>query len=146
MVIALAGPGAGFLLLAAVVVSGLFVDWKSLGRIFQALAEFLFIMNLFWNLFNLLPIWPLDGGKVCRELLYMAGARQPDPITHIISMVVAGVVLLISIAAWSRQLPREIDDWIPFQPGVFTMIFFGLFIVQNYQMYQETTRRATWHD
>ena len=32
------------------------------------------------ELLNLLPIWPLDGGQVCRELAYMAGARKPDAV------------------------------------------------------------------
>ncbi len=146
MVIALAGPAAGFALLAIVVASDAVADWSKNGRIFQALAEFLYVMNLFWSLLNLLPIWPLDGGKVCREVLYMAGARRPDATTYVISMVVAGAVLVLSLAAWSGRLPREVAEWIPFRPSLFTLLFFGFFIVQNYQLYQETNRRATWHD
>jgi len=35
------------------------------------LEQMLFI-NLFWPLLNLLPIWPLDGGQISRELFTWA--------------------------------------------------------------------------
>ena len=42
----------------------------------SALAEFLLEVNIFWGLFNLLPIFPLDGGQFLRELL--TWIRVPD--------------------------------------------------------------------
>jgi Zn-dependent protease len=94
MLISLAGPAAGFAL-AGLVVAVLYatghpikfeighslslVDWEipPLENInLRALAEFLLDVNIFWGLFNLLPIFPLDGGQFLRE--FLTWLRVPD--------------------------------------------------------------------
>ena len=79
LVMLFAGPGAGFLLYALVrllwSVPG-FREWLSPGQmetqgqmwLLQALGYLQFI-NLWWGLINLLPVYPLDGGQMARELL-----------------------------------------------------------------------------
>jgi len=146
LLIALAGPAAGFALFGLVFASDLLFDWSKFGEVLRGLFWFLFVMNLFWNLFNLLPIYPLDGGKICRELLDLLGVQRPDPPTYVISMLVAGALAAYGAASLLRVVPKEIDDAMPFRPSIMMTIFFVLFVVENYQWYQASTRRATWHD
>ncbi len=68
--ISLAGPGAGFLL-AGLIWLGLTQLSEPLGRIPALFISSLLFINVVWGVFNLLPIYPLDGGHVSRELLTM---------------------------------------------------------------------------
>lgn len=86
ILIALAGPAAGFLL-AALVLAGIAAtgheiafDWELLPRVpvrfelfrnkyLNLLLYFMLDVNIFWGLVNLLPVAPLDGSQVARELL-----------------------------------------------------------------------------
>ncbi len=93
IVIALAGPAAGFIF-AAIVVGVLLAsgggvsfalggpylfDWR-LSNVasdnLYYLLDFVIFINLFWGLVNLLPIYPLDGGQVARELLLVANPSR----------------------------------------------------------------------
>jgi stage IV sporulation protein FB len=61
------------------------------------LLSLCFGLNLFWSLFNLLPMWPLDGGQLMR--LGASRIWQPargERITHIVSIVVVAIVAFIS--------------------------------------------------
>ena len=55
-------------------------------------------VNVFWSLFNLLPMYPLDGGHVLRHAL---GLRLPEArawrITRIVGLTVAGLTVLASV-------------------------------------------------
>jgi Zn-dependent protease len=74
-----AGPGAGFILYGLVVVLGkILVAQGTLleeelaygyGSPLARVLGNLRYINLFWGLFNLLPVYPLDGGQITRELL-----------------------------------------------------------------------------
>lgn len=92
ILISLAGPAAGFLfaLLLELVLylagfhvgfrSHLF-SWDFPGRVIgdlrlRVLISMLLEVNIFWGLFNLLPIFPLDGGQVFREILQKSNPRQ----------------------------------------------------------------------
>ncbi len=56
---------------------------------------FLMVVNLVWSLFNLLPIFPLDGGNVCREICTWFSPRNGVRLSAQIGAVLAGV-----LAAW----------------------------------------------
>ena len=93
--ISLAGPAVGLVL------GGLLVlvrpDDDPPGLAGFALRAAIF-MSVFWSLFNLLPIVPLDGGQALRELL------PGDPVTRtrraaIVSIVVAVVLAAVAVAA-----------------------------------------------
>lgn len=87
--ISFAGPMAGFLfaavIAAAIVVSGHEFDflWWKIGDgkpIFNATLYLtiydLFFVNIFWGLVNLLPVFPLDGGRISMALLEAANPRE----------------------------------------------------------------------
>ena len=68
--ISLAGPGAGFVLAGII--------WLIISQLSAApppmadrLLVYLLYINIAWGIFNLLPIYPLDGGHVSRELLML---------------------------------------------------------------------------
>lgn len=122
--------GAGLQLL----VSFLYIPlWMALGAVAPALANhpwmtafswtFLFV-GIFWALVNLLPLWPLDGGKLYRlGLLRILNVKpaQADKITHYTAIV--GLALLI------------LGFWFIFNGmGIFIVMFlFGFMIFQNVQ-------------
>ncbi len=58
--VTLAGPVAGFLLGLVALVGTFFIDTPVVGGLLVTAASF----NLFWSAFNLLPMYPLDGGMV----------------------------------------------------------------------------------
>lgn len=79
--IAIAGPLVNFGLAIILAVIGLAAGYDlglgGLTGVFQQLGEgsleavfgFIFVLNLFLGLFNLLPAFPMDGGRVLRALL-----------------------------------------------------------------------------
>lgn len=144
MLVALAGPAAGFLFAGAVYGSNEVVQWSESSDFARRTFSFLIWINLFWNCINLLPIWPLDGGKVCRELAYMAGARNPDAIAYGVSMVAAGLLTVWGILVATRNEPRWLAENSPYAPSLFMTLWFGLFAVQSFLLFQEANRQASW--
>jgi Zn-dependent protease len=84
-------------------------------------------VNGIWTLFNLLPVHPLDGGQISRELCLWVSPRNGWNVCLIISIVVAG-----GVAFWA------------FSEGIrFTGFFLGFLAFQNFQELQ-MTRRGGW--
>jgi Zn-dependent protease len=148
--VTLGGPGAGFVFcgVTMVVFSALYgmtpsehveflkywlwlpYDDDVLGRGLFKLPDtarhfywFLVYINLWWGLVNLLPIWPLDGGNLSEVVLTRVNPYQGKRWAHVISLVLAGVLALLILAA-SQGRER------------FLPIFFGLFAFMNYQALQ----------
>ena len=112
IVISLAGPFAGFFL-AALVVAGVillggtiavnllfgFIPIPQLvslsigGTVLQLFVVMMLWVNIFWGLINLLPVYPLDGGHVARNILIqydpLNGARRSLWVSVITGVVVA---------------------------------------------------------
>ena len=155
ILVLLAGPGAGFLFLALVLPLGLWVDYDRV--LFSLLGVFhikhvatgplpdtpiwflemmssLIWINMFWGMMNLLPIWPLDGGQVSREVFvkYASdGVRKSLILSIIISCFFGGNALMGII---------QKKPFIPFLPqgDFFQLIFFGLFALMSWQLLQQT--------
>lgn len=73
LVVTLAGPAAGFL--AAILGVALSQVVTSDSRIVDAAIDILIWVNIFWGIFNLLPILPLDGGHVAADLFGLRPAQ-----------------------------------------------------------------------
>ncbi len=146
MAVALAGPAAGFALGGVVFLSDLALNWSEKSKFLAVAFSFLIWVNLAWNVLNLFPIWPLDGGHVCREALFLAKAKQPEVTAIRISLVVCGGLAALILALYLRLLPPHIAEAIPFHPGPFMALWFGVFAFMNYQQLQAMTGgpNQTW--
>ena len=143
LAVLICGPGAGFALFGLVILVGWLVlgipprDSLALVRIgsgsdetvFVGLGKsenlleaygFLLLINLWWGIFNLAPVWPLDGGQITGVLLSMANRREGMRWTHIISLVTAGILAVVAYQ-WGNT---------------FMAIFFALFALTNFQILQ----------
>lgn len=71
----------------------------------------LFLISVWWCLFNLLPIFPLDGGQALSRLLK---SNRP---TCIIGLILSGALALwsISIGAWFNMLITGYLAWLNWQ-------------------------------
>jgi Zn-dependent protease len=115
VLITFAGPGAGFALAALIVAfiaasgHGVRVGWPDtiLPVVFEPYERFnlnlllydLLYVNIFWGLFNLLPIYPLDGGQISQEVLRVLNPRDGLRQSLWLSIVVAAVC---GVLAWTR--------------------------------------------
>ena len=84
------------------------------------LLTFLLLPSISWALLNLLPIYPLDGGQITRELCTLFSMNNGTRISLGVSFATAACV-----AAYG------------FQGGdMFLAIMFGMLAYSSYQMYQ----------
>ncbi|QEL13763.1 site-2 protease family protein [Limnoglobus roseus] len=147
LLIAAAGPLAGFLLLGLVWGSDQLIAWADQNPYLGVLYTFLFLINLIWSLFNLLPIWPLDGSHILREGLVLGRERQPDLRTQQVSLGVAGFLGVVGLIVnfgppdLRRQIFTEWPSWFRWViPGVMMTIFLFLFAYQSYEMMKQLRR------
>jgi Zn-dependent protease len=107
----------------------------------DAVFQLIFI-NLIWGLVNLLPVWPLDGGQICRNVCEGISPDNGLKVSLGISLVTAGLLALYSIMSHFGRTP------VPFG-SLYTALFFGLFALQSFQLLQqiqarERQRRDPW--
>jgi Zn-dependent protease len=100
-----------------------------------ALQSLLFI-NVLWGLLNLLPIWPLDGGQISRDLCKLANPRTGLRFSLGISLAVSGILAIHSIM---RASGTPLIPFLPFGSRM-SALFFGLFAVQSFMLLQQTHR------
>lgn len=150
ILILLAGPFAGFLLAGVVIAiltafghfNGFKLDWIpirwtpfDLQYYFEneklALVDLiiwdLLVVNILWGLINLLPVYPLDGGQIARELFTLRNPR--DGIIQSLQLSI-GVAVLVALYALSKS-------------SIYTCAMFGIFAYNNFQtlrMYQNHWR------
>jgi stage IV sporulation protein FB len=139
--IAFAGPLAGFLLLGAAFATAVGCqaavaagqDWavrmftgERLTPVEFALGM-LIQVNLFWGVLNLMPVFPLDGGKICSEILNARNSVVGQRRTAIIGMITA---TLIAAYFLSNHL---------FLGG----LLFASLAYDNYRQYEQL-RRGRW--
>lgn len=156
ILVSFAGPLAGFLLFGVVCVFGLAYDPDGIVSLLKAslgvpiapldwpswLIELVFNLiwiNLLWGLINLLPIWPLDGGQISRELFLQFCRNGAVRKALILSIVMASLFALNSLIGWLQDKP-----FIPYLPQgeLFSTMFFGIFAFDSYQQLQAESGRG----
>ncbi|QEG24727.1 metalloprotease [Mariniblastus fucicola] len=138
IIVSLAGPIAGLLLAAlfvvviAILTGGVSLRWAgpfplpqysvdgSILADSQPLHMFIWVsvvINVVLNIFNLLPVFPLDGGQVARQLFVKA-----DPWAGVRKSTILSLCVAVFIALFSLQ-----------RGDTFLAIFFGFMAYSNYQ-------------
>lgn len=138
-----AGPLAGFLFLGIVFGAALFLSSRQNGMeitfsqpIVQDVYEMLVWINLGWGILNLLPIFPLDGGQISREVFEGIIGPRGTIISLTLSVAVAGLLALHAVlAAYGRPLFHYLPR------GVYMAIFFGLLALSSVQLLQQEQNR-----
>jgi Zn-dependent protease len=96
-----AGPLVNVILVPILVVLWIVarrLDLESTMPNFYLFVSDLWVINLFLLGFNLLPIYPLDGGQILRSLLwYWVGPARSLMIATIIGLITVGLLLLFAI-------------------------------------------------
>lgn len=143
ILISLAGPGAGFLL-AAVLVAGLIaagygdgifltrVGPRVLGlpnpRLADLINSILFI-SVLWGMVNLLPIYPLDGGQIAREVLLRISPSDGIRQSLLLSMVAGGAMAAVGLLMWKQ---------------IYVALMFGYLAYTSYATLQAYGNRRPW--
>ncbi|HEY1174362.1 MAG TPA: site-2 protease family protein [Verrucomicrobiae bacterium] len=86
-----AGPLAGFLLAGITILANLFVKTEYEG--FYTIIEMSLFVNIGWTLMNLLPVLPLDGGQIFRELLGPKRLQTACFVSGLVAVLVAAYAL-----------------------------------------------------
>lgn len=114
---AIAGPAAGLALAGTVFGLTTAFGWPS-NPLLELALEFLLLINIVWSVVNLLPVWPLDGGHVSRELLVLFLA----PSTGIVASL--GLSIVIATATAIGLFAMTGSMW--------NLFLFGFLAYQNY--------------
>jgi stage IV sporulation protein FB len=140
ILISLAGPGAGFVLFGLVeAIKYSLIAAHNDGQVWAtnlllgdgsyttgtafAILQLEWI-NLFWGLMNLLPVYPLDGGQVCSEVLNARSSRKGMMRTHQVGMITGAAAALFFVS----------------QDRMFAGLMFAGIAYDNYQKYERISK------
>lgn len=138
ILVSFAGPATGFLLAFVIGVFGLLLQFqvRQLPEFLAALLfnEFVFYffvsvvwISVVWGIFNLLPIYPLDGGQICRELCLWFSPRRGIVVSLFISITIAVFGAALAIFLWMHYPQSNVH---------FMGIVFLVLAVQNISILQ----------
>lgn len=96
---------------------------------FTHLIEDLVSISIFWGALNLVPVLPLDGGQIARELFSLMNPRDGVRQSLILSMVTAVALAVVAVAKWN---------------SLWSALFFGLLAYESYTAYQFYGNRDPW--
>ncbi|MCA9088467.1 MAG: site-2 protease family protein [Planctomycetaceae bacterium] len=127
LAILFAGPGAGFIFGAISLLAGPpllrlaagVAPERTMSLLYFVEANLVWV-NIIWSAVNLLPVFPLDGGQICRDILTYFDRRQGVVRTYWVSVIVGGLTGAYFLSAEM------------FYPG----ILFLLLAFQSYQALQ----------
>jgi Zn-dependent protease len=136
--VSFAGPLAGFLLFGVVWLVARYGlrprDPLEEQTLVWATVGMLFFMNLFWSILNLLPIWPLDGGKISQEICTGVSPRNGFRVALGISFVLAAVLALHALMAHND---RPLIPFLANVGGPYMAVLFALLAVESFQLMQQ---------
>lgn len=127
LIISVAGPAASF---ALYFLCAWLTNNVALTRTDKMLVVFVPLMaiaNLWWGIFNLLPVPPLDGGHATRDFFRLFLSERNSFIIAIwIAMIVGGAVALLAI--WTRSF--------------FLAVYIGWFVYMAFGQWQYFKRHG----
>ena len=141
----LAGPGIQFVLAAVARVAFIIVVLRSgRGELYGLKFGLLMLqrINVLWAVFNLLPIFPLDGGQVCREVCEAIVPGRGAIFALGTSVLFCGAVALAILAASLGRLALPLD----IAASPYNALLFAMFAANSFQMLQFERARRNWDD
>jgi stage IV sporulation protein FB len=130
LAVIISGPLAGFLTFGVLLGSFRSIGPDRLSPVGREVVGTLLWINLIWSIFNLIPVYPMDGGQFMKVVLMMINPRRGGRWAHIVSLVLAGVIASL-IMIYSPQ-----QFWMA--------IFFAYFALVNYQTLQMEYQYVTY--
>jgi len=127
IVVSLAGPLLGLSAGALVFAAGWFFPSIYATPFLGVVAHDLIWVNVGWSIINLLPILPMDGGRVLVSALRSADPARANIRAHQVSMIAAGIAAALALIA---RMP-------------FAAILGALFAADNYRAYQNLRTIST---
>ncbi|MBN1908854.1 MAG: hypothetical protein JW818_03870, partial [Pirellulales bacterium] len=164
IIISLAGPGAGFLM-AAVIVAVLFASGGGVvPKFFEppygfflipqgivsmrllTLTWALLFVGVTWGLVNLLPIYPLDGGQVAREIFLRFNPRNGLRYSLILSTIAGATMVAICLLPVVQSIRAGLPLLTSLRNGSpFVALLFGYLAYSSYSVLQAMFRpRGPW--
>lgn len=125
--VAAAGPLAGFCLLGLVEILFLYVVPIAFIQQYPLILlvyAFLHWINLWWGLINLLPVLPLDGGRIMIAVFEMFRLRNPLATASRVGLVVASAAAALFFVTNPKSL--------------FPVFLFAAIALQNFATLQQT--------
>jgi len=139
-----AGPGIQLLLYGLLMLANPYIprpeNFEARVLVEVAVAEMLWI-NLYWALLNLLPIFPLDGGQIARDLFTWFTPRNGVRFSLHLSI---GISLLLAVHAFVAERTGQSIPYLPV--GVGSAIFFLVLASVGFQTLQAENERTRWFD
>lgn len=88
-----AGPAAGFLLagVALALRDTFFAD------AYRHPLDLVVLINVVFNVFNLLPAYPLDGGRIVKAVMQMLSPAHGEKASQVVSLAAAGLGVIYSV-------------------------------------------------
>lgn len=97
------------------------MDMPSNSDLLYVLINTFLFVNIYWGILNLMPVYPLDGGHIAREVMVMNDPRQGFRNSLWLSVFAGAAIAFLGIAYLRRP---------------FMGIMFGIFAFQSYEMIQ----------
>lgn len=97
----------------------------------EMIFQFIFICTI-WGLVNLLPVYPLDGGRIARDLFMHFDRREGVRRSLILSIAVAGALSAYQLVQWIQSGGGHFP---------FVALLFGYLAYLSYAMLQNYNQR-----
>jgi Zn-dependent protease len=153
ILVSLAGPFAQFLL-AGLLFGVYFVSNLNLIDYHPVVVIFileLFIVSIVWGIFNLIPVFPLDGGQICKELCEahspQRGFRRAIQISvwAAFTLSVYSFVCYFEATSHKAVLLAHLPNWFP-RGTLYTGLLFLVLAYQNYLLLQQIGRSSFYYE
>lgn len=128
MVISLAGPVSSFILAAVMYVLAVRVAFVQNDPMMREFAPRMLWANLFWGVFNLIPVAPLDGGHAVRNFFRSFLSEQQAFVIAVWIGMLGGAAAAVVAAVIFRQ--------------IFIAAFLAWFVFVNFQKWQTFKRQG----
>lgn len=115
------------------------------GPLVEAAYAMLLFINLYWALLNLLPIWPLDGGQISRNVLEWLLPGRGTRLALLLSTAVAGLLAVHFVAAYYGYPLPLLRSRFP-RGDMYMGLMFALLAVGSYQALEQLRPTRRFHD